>query len=460
LFKKPWGGRFKKQTDKLMEKFSASIDYDRKLYAEDIEGSIAHAKMLSESGIIKKTESEKIIRGLNSIKKEIENDKFPFRDEFEDIHLNIETRLIEKIGAVGGKLHTARSRNDQVLLDEKLYIRKQIADINSRIKKFAGNLIKLAEKNADILIPFYTHLQRAQPVYLSHYLLCYFEMIKRDKQRMDDCLGRLNVLPLGAGAGAGTSFPIDRKLVAKLLDFPEVSKNSIDTVSDRDFIIEFLSACSILMMHLSRMCEDFIIWSSKEFDYIDLGDDFTTGSSIMPQKKNPDACELIRGKVGRVYGNLLSIMTILKGLPLSYNRDMQEDKEPLFDTIDTVKSSVGLISEMTGGIKFKKDNIESSLRGGFMTATDVADYLTKKGMPFRKAHEVTGNIVLYAEKKEAELDVLTLDEYKKFSELFNRDIFSCITIEGSANSRTSYGGTAKKNVEKMIREAKKDIGKW
>ncbi len=460
MFKKPWGGRFKKQTDKLMEKFSASVEYDRKLYAEDIEGSIAHAKMLSTTGIIKKTEADKIIRGLNSIKKEIESGKFPFREEFEDIHLNIEKRLIGKIGAVGGKLHTARSRNDQVLTDEKLYIRKQISEINSRAKKLASNIIKLAEKNADIIIPFYTHLQRAQPVYLSHYLLSYFEMISRDKQRMEDCLDRLNVLPLGAGAGAGTSFPIDRKLVARLLDFPEVSKNSIDTVSDRDFIIEFLSVCSMLMMHLSRMCEDFIIWSSKEFDYIDLGDDFTTGSSIMPQKKNPDACELVRGKIGRVYGNLFSLMTIMKGLPLSYNRDMQEDKEPLFDTVDTVKSSAELISEMVAGIKFKKDNIANSLKGGFMTATDIADYLARKGMPFRTAHEVTGNVVSYAEKKDAELEDLTLDEYKEFSKLIDKDIFSCITIEGSANSRTSYGGTAKKNVDKMIKEAKKDIAKW
>jgi argininosuccinate lyase len=460
LCKKPWGGRFKKQTDKLMEKFSESVSYDKRLYEQDIQGSIAHANMLSKTGIIKKAESEKIVKGLQSIKKEIRNGKFPFRNEFEDIHLNIEKRLIEKIGAVGGKLHTARSRNDQVLLDEKLYIRKQIGEINSHIKKFASGLIKLCEKNTDIIIPFYTHLQRAQPVYLSHYLLCYFEMIKRDRQRMDDCYKRLNVLPLGAGAGAGTSFPIDRNLVAKELGFPEISKNSIDTVSDRDFIIEFLSACSILMMHLSRMSEDFIIWSTKEFDYIDLGDDFTTGSSIMPQKKNPDACELIRGKVGRVYGNLLSIMTVMKGLPLSYNRDMQEDKEPLFDTIDTVKSSVELISEMIIGIKFKKEKIKSSLKGGFMTATDVADYLTKKGMPFRNAHEVAGKIVSYAEKKDAELEELTLDEYKKFSELFNKDIFSCITIEGSANSRTSYGGTAKKNVEKMIKECKEEVEKW
>ncbi len=460
MFKKPWGGRFKKKTNKLMEKFSESVSYDKKLYAEDIEGSIAHAKMLSATGIIKKTEADKIIRGLGAIKKEIENGKFPFREEFEDIHLNIEKRLIEKIGTVGGKLHTARSRNDQVLTDEKLYIRKQIKDINGLLKKFAAGLIKLSEKNSDVIIPFYTHLQRAQPVYLSHYLLSYFEMIKRDRQRMEDCLSRLNVLPLGAGAGAGTSFPVDRKLVAKLLDFPEISKNSIDTVSDRDFIIEFLSVCSILMMHLSRMCEDFIIWSSKEFDYIDLGDDFTTGSSIMPQKKNPDACELVRGKIGRVYGNLLTVMTILKGLPLSYNRDMQEDKEPLFDSVDTVKSSLELIAEMIGVVKFKKNNIKGSLWGGFMTATDVADYLTKKGMPFRTAHEVTGKIVSYAEKKNAELEGLTLDEYKEFSELFSKDVFSCITTRGSADSRTSYGGTAKKNVEKMLEEAKKDIAKW
>nr|NIT13003.1 argininosuccinate lyase [Candidatus Dadabacteria bacterium] len=362
--------------------------------------------------------------------------------------------------AVGGKLHTARSRNDQVLLDEKLYIRKQIGEIKSRLRKFAGSLVKLSEKNTDIIIPFYTHLQRAQPVYLSHYLLSYYEMIKRDRERLEDCLQRLNILPLGACAGAGTSFPIDRKYVARLLNFPEVSKNSIDTVSDRDFIIEFLSSCSVLMMHLSRMCEDFIIWSSKEFDYIDLGDDFTTGSSIMPQKKNPDACELVRGKTGRVYGNLFSLMTVMKGLPLSYNRDMQEDKEPLFDTVDTVKTSVELMAEMTAVIKFKKKNIAGSLKGGYITATDIADYLTRKGMPFRGAHEVTGNIVAYAEKKAAELDELTLDEYKRFSKLIEKDIFSCISIRGSADSRTSYGGTARKNVDKMIKEAKKEIARW
>jgi len=454
LCKKPWGGRFKKKTNKLMEKFSESVSYDKRLYEQDIQGSIAHANMLSKTGIIKKAESEKIVKGLQSIKKEIEKGKFPFKEEFEDIHLNIEKRLIEKIGEVGGKLHTARSRNDQVLLDEKLYIRKQIKEINVLINKFAKNILVLAEKNISIIVPFYTHLQRAQPVYLSHYLLSYYEMIKRDNERLNDCLKRVDVLPLGVCAGAGTSFPIDRKMVARLLDFPDVTKNSIDTVSDRDFVIEFLSTCSILMMHLSRMCEDFIIWSSKEFDYIDLGDDFTTGSSIMPQKKNPDACELIRGKIGRVYGNLFSLMTVMKGLPLSYNRDMQEDKEPLFDTVDTVKSSVELISEMISGIKFKNDNIDSSLKGGFMTATDIADYLARKGMPFRKAHEVTGKIVSYAEKKDAGL------EYQEFSELFNKDIFDCITIEGSANSRTSYGGTAKINVEKMIRENKKELDKW
>jgi len=443
-----------------MEKFSESVSYDKRLYEQDIQGSIAHANMLGKTGIIKKAESEEIVKGLQSIKKEIEKGKFPFKEEFEDIHLNIEKRLIEKIGEVGGKLHTARSRNDQVLLDEKLYIRKQIKEINVLIKRFAKNIVDLAEKNISIIVPFYTHLQRAQPVYLSHYLLSYYEMINRDNERLNDCLKRVDVLPLGVCAGAGTSFPIDRKMVARLLDFTDVTKNSIDTVSDRDFIIEFLSTCSILMMHLSRMCEDFIIWSSKEFDYIDLGDDFTTGSSIMPQKKNPDACELIRGKIGRVYGNLFSLMTIMKGLSLSYNRDMQEDKEPLFDTVDTVKSSVELISEMIKGIKFKKNNIQSSLKGGFMTATDIADYLARKGMPFRKAHEVTGKIVSYAEKKDAGLDGLTLDEYQEFSELFNKDIFDCITIEGSANSRTSYGGTAKINVEKMIRENKKELEKW
>lgn len=460
MVNKPWGGRFKKKTNKLMEKFSESVSYDKRLYEQDIEGSIAHANMLSKTGIINKAESEKIVKGLQFIKREIENGKFPFREEFEDIHLNIEKRLIEKIGEVGGKLHTARSRNDQILLDERLYIRKQIKEISVLLKQFAKNIIDLAEKNINIIVPFYTHLQRAQPVFLSHYLLSYYEMIKRDNERLNDCLKRVDVLPLGVCAGAGTSFPIDRKMVARLLDFPDVTKNSIDTVSDRDFVIEFLSTCSILMMHLSRMCEDFVIWSSKEFDYIDLGDDFTTGSSIMPQKKNPDACELVRGKVGRVYGNLFSLLTVMKGLPLSYNRDMQEDKEPLFDTIDTVKSSVEVISELIKGMKFKKNNIEGSLKGGFMTATDIADYLAKKGMPFRKAHEVTGKIVAYAEKENKELDGLELEEYKTFSGLIKEDIFRCITVEGSVKSKTSYGGTANKNVEKMIRESKKEFTMW
>jgi argininosuccinate lyase len=460
LLKKPWGGRFKKSTHKAAEKFSASIDVDKKLYLEDIEGSIAHAKMLGECGIITKKESENIVKGLKEIQKEIEAGKFPFREEFEDIHLNIEKRLIEKIGDVGGKLHTARSRNDQIVLDERIYLRREINEILSLIKRLSENFINLAEKNMDIVLPLYTHLQRAQPVLLSHYLLAYFEMLKRDRARYIDCLKRVNVMPLGTGAGAGTSFPIDRKYVADILGFPEVTKNSIDTVSDRDFIIEFISASAILAMHLSRLSEELVVWSSKEFDFVDLGDKFTTGSSIMPQKRNPDIAELIRGKTGRVYGNLVSILTLMKGLPLSYNRDMQEDKEPMFSTVDTVKSSLEVLTEMMRDIKFKPEKMKKALSNGFITATDLADYLARKGMPFRQAHEITGKIVRYAERKGRELLQLDITELRMFSNLFEEDVLEFITIDGSISSRKSHGGTAKENVLKMIEESKKEIAKW
>lgn len=460
MLKKPWGGRFKKDTHKIAEKFSASVDYDKRLYKEDIEGSVAHVTMLAESGIILKSEAEKIIKGLRQIEKEIDSGKFPFREEFEDIHLNIEKRLIEKIGDTGGKIHTARSRNDQIALDMRLYLRKEINEIILLIKDIAGSLIGLAEKNIDVVLPLYTHLQRGQPVLLSHHLMGLYEMLKRDRERYIDCLTRVNVMPLGAGAGAGTTFPIDRELVAKLLDFPKITQNSIDTVSDRDFIVEFIAVSANLMMHLSRISEEFVLWSTKEFDFVDLGDEFTTGSSIMPQKRNPDMAELIRGKTGRIYGSLVTILTVMKGLPFSYNRDMQEDKEPMFDTADTIKSSLEVLRAMLGGITFKNENMKKALAAGFITATDIADYLTRKGTPFRQSHEVTGRIVGYAEEKGRELINLHITEYKMFSRLFEDDLFDHITLEGSISGRKSFGGTARQNVVRMIAQGKKETGKW
>jgi len=460
LFKKPWGGRFKKKTHKTAEMFSASIDLDKRLYLEDIEGSIAHTMMLGETEIITKKESERIVKGLKSIQKEIETGNFPFKEEFEDIHLNIERRLIEKIGDVGGKLHTARSRNDQITLDERLFLRRGIGDIANLIRALSEEFISIAEKNSDSLMPLYTHIQRAQPVLLSHYVLAYYEMLKRDRERYLDCLKRVNVMPLGSGAGAGTSFQIDRNYVAETLNFPQVTKNSIDTVSDRDFIAEFISISAILAMHLSRLSEELVLWSSKEFDFVDLGDEFTTGSSIMPQKRNPDIAELVRGKTGRVYGNLVAILTLMKGLPLAYNRDMQEDKEPMFSTLDTVKSSLEVITEMLRNMKFKHENMKKALTEGFITATDMADYLARKGMPFRQAHEVTGKIVAYAERKGKELLKLSISELQMFSNLFEEDVFDCITLEGSISGRKSYGGTARENVLKMIEDAKKEVAKW
>ena len=460
MYKKPWQGRFQKRTHEIAEKFSSSVDIDKRFYREDIEGSIAHVKMLGKTGIISPKESAKIVKGLKQIQKEIEDGKFSFRHEFEDIHLNIEKRLIKKIGDVGGKLHTARSRNDQVVLDERLYLRREIDDIVLLINELSRVLISLAESNRNAVIPLYTHLQRAQPVLLSHYLLAYFEMFKRMRARYLDCRKRVNVMPLGSGAGAGTSFPIDRHYVAELLGFSEVTKNSIDSVSDRDFIIEFISTSASLMMQLSRLSEELVLWSTKEFEFVDLGDEFTTGSSIMPQKRNPDMAELIRGKAGRVYGNLISLLTVMKGLPLSYNRDMQEDKEPMFDTVVTVKSCLEVMTGMMIKIEFNPENMERALKEGFITATDIADYLARKGMPFRKAHEITGKIVSYGGGEGKELIELKTSELKKFSKLLEEDVFECIAIEGAISSRKSYGGTSRENVLKMIREGKREISKW
>ena len=457
MAKKAWGGRFKKSISKTAEEFSESVSFDKRLYDEDIRGSIAHVKMLSKQKIIPSKDAEKIIAGLGSIRKEIESGKFPFRQELEDIHLNIERRLIEKIGKVGGKIHTARSRNDQVLVDIRLYLKTETGEILKLIKKLSSQFVKLAEKNIEVRLPLYTHMQRGQPVLLAHHMLAYFEMFERDSERFNDCLGRINVNPLGCGAGAGTSFPIDRDHTANALGFAGVSRNSIDTVSDRDFVAEFIFCCSTLMMHFSRLSEELVLWSSKEFDFADLGDEFTTGSSIMPQKRNPDMAELTRGKVARVYGSLNSIMTLLKGLPLSYNRDLQEDKEPLFDAVDTVKSCLELNTEMLKKIRFNKSAMEKALHGGFITATDIADYLARKGMPFRDAHEISGRIVSYAEDKGTEIEELGFKEIKKFSKLIEVDIFEYISVQGSIESRNSYGGTATDNVRKMITQAKRRL---
>ncbi len=460
MIKKPWQGRFNRSTHELAEKFSASIGVDKRLFREDIEGSIAHAKMLGKTGIIQKIESERIVKGLKEIQREIESGRFPFREEYEDIHLNIEKRLIDKVGEVGGKLHTARSRNDQVALDMRLYLRGEIDEILNLIKGLSTTLLNLASKHLDVIMPLYTHLQRAQPVLLSHHLLAYFEMLRRERGRFIDCRKRVNVMPLGAGAGAGTSFPIDRHYVAKLLGFPEITRNSIDSVSDRDFIVEFISTSASLMMQLSRIAEDLVIWSSKEFDFIDLGDEFTTGSSIMPQKKNPDIAELIRGKTGRVYGYLITVLTLMKGLPLSYNRDMQEDKEPMFNTVDTVKSCLEIMIEMMRHIKFKPENMKIAVMEGHTLATDLADYLARKGVPFRQAHEITGEIVRYAEQKGSEIFELSISELKRFSNKIEEELLELLNLEGSVASRKSLSGTSKQNVLKMIKENKNEISKW
>ncbi|MBI4847865.1 MAG: argininosuccinate lyase [Nitrospirae bacterium] len=393
--KKLWGGRFKEGTEKVVEDFTSSLSFDVRLWKYDIAGSVAHVKMLAKQKIILRKDAELILQGLQEIKEEIQTGRFRFSDKLEDVHMNIEHALTRKIGAAGGKLHTARSRNDQVALDLRLFLRDEISGILKLIGKFQKVLVTTAEKHIDTVMPGYTHFQKAQPVLLAHHLLAYYEMLDRDMQRFEDCLKRVNVLPLGSAALAGTTFPIDRKYVARLLKFPSISENSMDAVSDRDFVIEFISASSILMAHLSRLSEEIIIWNNDQFGFIELPDAFTTGSSIMPQKKNPDVLELTRGKTGRVFGNLMSILTVMKGLPLAYNRDMQEDKEPVFDTVDTVKSCLLVLTEMFPKARFNSKAMQQSAEKGFLTATDLAEYLVKKGMPFREAHSVTGAIVKY-----------------------------------------------------------------
>ncbi|MBI5188595.1 MAG: argininosuccinate lyase [Nitrospirae bacterium] len=456
--KKPWAGRFREKTSKIVEHFTESISFDNRLWRYDIEGSIAHAKMLGKQGIITKEDSEEIIRGLKEIAREIETGRFRFKEDLEDIHMNIENALTKKIGPIGGKLHTARSRNDQVALDLRLYLRAETKEIISLIKKLQKTLLNTATKYLNTLMPGYTHMQRAQPVLLSHHLLAYVEMLQRDRERLEDTLKRINIIPLGSCALAGTTLPIDRGYVAKLLGFKGISENSIDAVSDRDFAIEFLSNAAILIMHLSRFAEELILWSTEEFRFIELPDAFTTGSSIMPQKKNPDVAELIRGKTGRVYGNLLSLLTTMKGLPLSYNRDLQEDKVPIFDTVDTVKSCLTVLNGMLPGIKFNTERMFETAGEGYSTATDIAEHLVRKGIPFRKAHEITGEIVLYCIKNRKQFRELSINEFKKFSPVITKDIYSYIEVEDSVKTKTSRGGTSPDAVKKQIRRLGSLIG--
>ncbi|MGV1100898.1 argininosuccinate lyase [Thiovibrio sp. JS02] len=455
---KLWGGRFAEKTAASVEAFTASIHYDARLYKHDLAGSRAHAKMLARQGLITAGERDQILKGLGRIEREIDGGTFVFKPELEDVHMNIEKALVEKIGPAGEKLHTARSRNDQVALDVRLYLREECRKLMALVLELQKAFVVLARAYQHAVMPGYTHLQRAQPVLVAHHLLAYYEMFGRDRERLADALKRINVMPLGAAALAGTGLPIDREFVAKELDFPKVSANSMDTVGDRDFIIEFMSAASLIQIHLSRLSEELVLWTTEEFSFVTLADSFCTGSSIMPQKKNPDIPELIRGKSGRVVGNLMSLLTLVKGLPMTYNRDLQEDKEPLFDTVDTVSRSVAIMTQLLGNLKFNEARLARGLGGGYMTATDLADYLVLKNIPFRQAHAIVGRTVAYAIGKGKELTALSLKELKKFSEVIEEDVFTVLSIEGSVASRVSPGGTSGRMVAKALKKAEKELG--
>ena len=450
--KKLWGGRFTSRTADSVEAFTASIDIDARLYRHDIEGSIAHVKMLARRRIISSREARKIVRGLKAILREIESGKFRFSSADEDIHMNIERRLIQKIGGVGGKLHTARSRNDQVALDMRLYLREELKTILNELGDLKRELARGAKRHLSVIMPGYTHLQKAQPVLFSHHLLAYVEMFDRDRERLSGCLERVNVLPLGSGALAGTTFPIDRAYVAKLLGFPRLSKNSLDAVSDRDFVLEFLSASAILFVHLSRLAEEMVLWSSQEFGFIELPDRYCTGSSMMPQKKNPDVPELIRGKTGRVFGHLQALLTVMKGLPLAYNRDLQEDKIPLFDTVDTVKASLGIMRELVRQAKVKKDRMLAAAQDGLMNATDLADYLVGRGLSFRSAHAAAGRVVRFCLERHRRIEELSLNELKRFSPQIDKNVYAYLTVEAAVRRRRAVGGTALANVRRRLKE--------
>ncbi|MDD2586822.1 MAG: argininosuccinate lyase [Syntrophomonadaceae bacterium] len=453
---KLWSGRFTKATDRLTEDFNASIAFDARMYRQDIAGSIAHAKMLARQGIIKATEKDMIVKALEEIREELEEGQLEFTVEAEDVHMNIETFLINKIGEVGKKLHTARSRNDQVALDIRLYLRDEIHEIRELILTLQETLLDLAKEHLTTIMPGYTHMQKAQPISLAHHLMAYFEMLRRDLERLDDTFKRLNYMPLGSCALAGTGFNLDREFVKQELNFDYITRNSLDGVSDRDFALEFCSFASILMMHLSRFSEEIILWSSEEFSFIDLDDAFSTGSSIMPQKKNPDLAELVRGKTGRVYGDLITLLTLMKSLPLAYNKDMQEDKEALFDAVDTVKKSLLVFAPMLRTAKFNQERMAKAARGGFTNATDLADYLVNKGMAFRDAHAVVGQAVLYCIENKLVLEELDISTYQEFSPLITEDVYKYLDVLECVNRRKVPGGPAPEVVTRALEAA----GAW
>ncbi len=449
---KLWSGRFQKDVDGEVNDFNSSIDIDCRMYEEDIKGSLAHVKMITQCGIIEQWEGDEIVRGLEKILKDINEGKVEFSRDQEDIHMNIETLLIKEVGEVGKKLHTARSRNDQVALDIRMYLKKEILQIQKLILDMQKILANKAKENLHTLMPGYTHLQKAQPITFAHHLMAYGEMLKRDYERLEDCYKRVNAMPLGSGALATTTYPINRVMVKELLRFNKVIPNSLDAVSDRDFVIELASALSILMMHLSRFSEEVILWCSSEFGYVELDDAYSTGSSIMPQKKNPDVAELVRGKTGRVYGNLMALLTIMKGLPLAYNKDMQEDKEQIFDSIDTVKLCISVFGKMIDTMTVKKETMEKACKDGFINATDLADYLVKKGVAFRDAHHITGEIVFYCIKEEKTLEELTLEKLKSFSDIFEMDVYDAIDLKKCVENRKVIGGPSPMEVKIRIED--------
>lgn len=457
MTEKLWQGRFDQPTNRQVEDYTASIHFDNRLYRYDIEGSIAHCRMLAQCKIISHDDASLIVQGLGEIRRELERGKLHLGSSNEDIHMAIEQELMRKIGEVGGKLHTARSRNDQVALDMRLYMRDTLLQCRGLILQTQKVLVSCAEENLGVVMPGFTHLQHAQPILLSHHLMAYYEMLKRDDERFEQCFHRTNVLPLGSAALAGTTFPIDMEWTAKYLNFPRVTSNSIDAVSDRDYLIEFGAASAMLMMHVSRLAEELILWSSTEFDFIEISDAFCTGSSIMPQKKNPDVPELMRGKTGRVYGNLMALLTVTKALPLAYNRDLQEDKEPVFDTADTIISTLRLLSRLIPEIRVHRERMGEMAVRGFTLATDLADYLVKKGVPFRKAHHIVGQIVQYCLKNGKQLHDCTVEELKAFHKTIDQDVYPFLEVAGAIDQRVSIGGTATTRVVEAIEKARAEL---
>ena len=452
-----WGGRFNEPTDAFVARFTASVDFDQRMANQDIQGSVAHAKMLTKVGVLTEEERDQIIQGLTEIREEIANGEFQWSVELEDVHMNIEARLTQKIGITGKKLHTGRSRNDQVATDIRLYLRDEIDVISAELNRLQEGLLGLAEKEADTIMPGFTHLQTAQPVTFGHHLMAWFEMLHRDYERLQDCRKRINILPLGAAALAGTTYPIDRHMTAELLGFDRPTENSLDSVSDRDFAIEFSSAASLIMMHLSRMSEELVLWTSAQFNFINLPDRFCTGSSIMPQKKNPDVPELVRGKSGRVFGHLFSLLTLMKSQPLAYNKDNQEDKEPIFDVVDTLQGSLRAFADMIPAIESRKDEMREAALRGFSTATDLADYLVRKGIAFRDSHEIVGKSVAYGIEAGKDLGEMTLEELQQFSDTITEDVFEVLTLEGSVSARDHIGGTAPDQVRAAVKRGREAL---